>query len=904
MVNKTEAIKNFLCASTHADLAELYNHDMECQVNVAQDGGQRINGDFKGKMWHGWTDGLTTWKPFRIPYKANIEPEFTDSPVKFDIAKHAEGVGMTGWDWVTRVSHWVAFDFDSLVSHEKAGLTSEELHVIEEKAILIPWVTVRKSTSGNGLHIYVFLTPAISTATHTEHSALARSILSTMSAIAGFDFCNKADICGSNMWVWHRKMVKSAGEGLKLIKQGSPFYDVQSNWRDHVKVITGHKKKIVPEFVEQSNLSDMDRMFMELTGQNVKERLDEDHKKLLAFLTENNCLWQWDQDNNMLITHTAYLKKVHDELNLKGIFETISIGKEWGNDINCFCFPMRRGGWSVRRFTPGVREHETWTQDGSGWTKCYLNIEADLPTTARSHEGVEHPGGGYVFRTAEQAQQAAILLGADLRLPNWILSRKSKLKEHRDGRLVVEITKEPEDDPRQMDRWLPEKGQWKKIFNVRLATQQESENNNFDDMIRHVVTEQNQDCGWVIKSDNCWTEEPMAHVKLALKSLDIQEKEICNVLGSNIFRKWKLVNKPFQSEYPGNRNWNRGACQLLYIPSSDDNLHFPTWLKILQHVGSGLDDAVKENSWCTENGVLSGADYLKCWVASIFQHPNQPLPYLFLYGPEASGKSMLHEAISLLISPSGYQRADQALLSQQGFNGELKNAVLCVIEERNLDKNKSAYNRIKDWVTSPQLPIHSKGSTPYLTENTTHWVQCANDIHACPVFPGDTRITMIFVDSVKVDFWEAKRDLVNRLKKEAPDFLGDVMKLDIPISPDRLNLPVINTSEKQSVQRQNQNALEQFIEEHCHYSSGYAIKLSDFYDRFIAWCEPAEAHNWSKMAIGRNLPFKYVKGRRKEDMQFAIGNISWEPKEEILPEFVVKDDKLVYKGFILNGHGK
>ena len=89
MPSKSEAIKRFLIASTHDDLSNLYDLSMECQVNVAQDGGERVGGDYKGRKWHGWSDDLTTWKSFRIPYKANTEPEFEDREIKF-----------AGWDAV------------------------------------------------------------------------------------------------------------------------------------------------------------------------------------------------------------------------------------------------------------------------------------------------------------------------------------------------------------------------------------------------------------------------------------------------------------------------------------------------------------------------------------------------------------------------------------------------------------------------------------------------------------------------------------------------------------------------------------------------------------------------------------------------------------------------------------
>src|SRR4051794_667192 len=106
MATRTEAIKAFLTAMTHPDLADLYSYEMECQVNVAQDNGQRIQGDYKGKLWHGWQDLNTgeTWKPIRIPYNAKTTPTYDDREMTWDLARHAEGIGMTGWDWVHRCS--------------------------------------------------------------------------------------------------------------------------------------------------------------------------------------------------------------------------------------------------------------------------------------------------------------------------------------------------------------------------------------------------------------------------------------------------------------------------------------------------------------------------------------------------------------------------------------------------------------------------------------------------------------------------------------------------------------------------------------------------------------------------------------------------------------------------------
>ena len=119
MIYRSEAVKNFLMASTHNDLATLYSIDMECQVNVSQDGGDRVEGEYKGRQWHGWTDGITTWKSFRIPWNAKSEPTYTDSQIKWDLAEHGEGIGMTGWNWKEKKSLWVAFDFDAITGHSQ-----------------------------------------------------------------------------------------------------------------------------------------------------------------------------------------------------------------------------------------------------------------------------------------------------------------------------------------------------------------------------------------------------------------------------------------------------------------------------------------------------------------------------------------------------------------------------------------------------------------------------------------------------------------------------------------------------------------------------------------------------------------------------------------------------------------
>lgn len=894
-MNRTEAIKAFLNKFTHPDLAALYSHNMEVQVNVGQDGGEAIKEEYKGRRWRAYQDPTTgqKWKPIRIPYNAMSEPEYEDVEMSFDLVAHAEGIGLTGWDWKEQRSRWVAFDFDALVGHSDKHarkLTPEELDSIIEVVQSVPWVTLRRSTSGKGLHLYVFLAP-ISTKNHTEHAALARAILGQLSNVCTFDFKSKVDTCGGNMWVWHRKM--KGTNGLTLIKQGIPHIDIPHNWRDHLVVVRGERKKRIPFFIGKES-EEVD-IFEELSGKRTKVTLDAEHKALLDYLQEKNTQSWWDSEHHMLVTHTYHLKQAHRELTMRGVFDTVAQGREAGHDHNCFCFPMRRGAWAVRRYSQGIQESTIWEQDGQGFTRCYLNRNPDLGSVSRKFDGIEKGNGGFAFDRAEMASEAAKELGANVQIPQVFQSRQALLKPHsKDGRLIFKIKGEKEDKEARVEGWHYDRGWYERLINVKVIPPSEFETENLDDVIRHLVSESNQDMGWAVKSNQAWHVEPLSHIKPALQSMGMKPNEANVVIGASIFKPWIMVNRPFQPEYLGDRQWNRDAAQLKYLPAQDDILIYPTWQSILAHCGKGMDAVIREHAWCKANGIVSGADYLKCWIASLIKVPMEPLPYLFFFSEEENtGKSTFHEAIQLLLT-RGYRRADTALKNKSDFNGELENAVVCIIEETDLRKDQLARNRIKDWVTSRLLPIHIKGRTPFDAPNTTHWIQCANDYQACPIFTGDTRITMVRVYPFEPHELIPKRQLMIQLEKEAPHFIAELLNLEIPESNDRLNLPIVITHEKQLTQDANKTLLQMFIEEKCHYVTGLCVTFSEFYENFKEWLDPNQHEYWTKMRVSKELaPDKFPRGKTSSSPYTHIGNMSFEPfkpGDEVKPRYVLSKD--------------
>ena len=134
------------------------------------------------------------------------------------------------------------------------------------------------------------------------------------------------------------------------------------------------------------------------------------------------------------------------ELGLIGVFETSSEGRNPAQP-NCFLFPLNNGGWRVFRFSPGISEANTWSQDGQGWTTCYFNHLPDLAAAAKLRGGMEDPDKvGFTFKTPDDAAKSPRCW--DRRTfqstPCSPTARPSS-KTHKDGRLVMEIERKKGD---------------------------------------------------------------------------------------------------------------------------------------------------------------------------------------------------------------------------------------------------------------------------------------------------------------------------------------------------------------------------------------------------------------------------------------------------------------------------
>ena len=860
----SEAVHAFLHSRqtpANADLVARWSSEMETQLNVAVGEGEPVAGKRTT-----WSDGINEWFNIRIPKNAATDPTWNDYELRFPLTLHAEGIGMTGWRWTAKRSCWCGFDFDAITTHAKGiGIDDEQLEKVKHAACALPYVEVRKSTGGSGVHLYVYFAgDGIPTDNHTEHAALARCILGMMSSDTSFDFASQIDACGHIMWIWHRKMAPE-NQGLTILKPAATHLaitDLPHNWRDHIEVVKRRRNKVrVNQIAEEE-----EDPFEALTASRKIVPLDDSHKAQIEALMRSGFTTLWIADHHLLQTHTKALEKLLNgpegkELKLIGLFTTNSQGKDPGTP-NCFLFPLKNGMWRVYRFSQGVTEADNWTQDGQGWTTCGFNRYPDLKAACTQCGGVEKQEGGYVFSSISDAIKAAQSLGQELNIdPNLVNDdRKITLKSHKDGRLIVEIERMKNDGA--LPGWDGRKSKYIKIFSVTTNTNQDEDlgATEYDKIVRCLVTPANQDIGWRARHKNKWVHHPAPQIKKMIQNLGHSGTEADEIMGGAGWQSWWLVTLPFQDEYPGGRQWNIDAAQFRFKPAEladDEPPHHPHWDLILDHIGLELTPALRNLPWAVENNVRTGTDYLRRWIACAFRAPFQPLPYLFLHGPEDSGKSIFHEALKRLVT-KGIVKADRALGGKDGFNGEIENAVICAIEELDLSKCAGARERLKAWVTGETIPIRKMRQDSFEQPNMTHWVQTANYRHHCPIFPGDTRITAIYVPDLLREQMIGKEKLLGLLEEEAPHFMHTLMSLELPHVNDRLRLPVISTDSKTVAEEINQTDLEAFIAECCTVTPGqHNAPYNEFYDRFQQWLPANEKHSWTKRRLRSELPIRH-----------------------------------------------
>lgn len=858
--------------------------------------------------------GGELWGPIRWPYDSYTNtPHYSDPPITFIIPNRLKAIGSTWWDWKNKRSFAVGFDFDSLIDHDSgAGIPQSEIRKLDQCDV--PYLEIIKSTRGNGRHLYIrFEEPYPVANNHYEHKAVARSLMSKLQLDTGFDFSDNVDCYGMILWFYHLNATPE-NQGYSLVKPATEFLtanDLPPNWEDNIEVVSGGRTRVRVQGWTPDGISNGDPLD-EMTQAYAKTPLDETHMRILEALEGTGHTSLWVFDHHLWQGHTAGLKQVFDEFAekgtpLRGLFDTNSGDTDPGKP-NCFARPKPEGAWDVYRFGDNIEEHPLWDRHGK-WTHITYNFPATLKQiciACGGYEGTEEKQG-FLFDDLSDLKAALKMLNASVTLPDEGLIEDRAFSLHsKSGTTVLVIEKKRNDKNKDFRGFAKTPRGWERKLTNAIKTPDEELKEDeiwskLDNQIRALKVEGadgDQFDGWVAKDESgAWVIQPKENIKSLLSWYGYTPPE--PLIGSAIYKMWKLVSVPFGPEYPGNRVWNRNSVQFAYSPvelKEGEVPHHPTWTRVMEHCGVELNEYIPNCEWCKEWGINTGGDYLTAWVACMCQNPFCKLPYLFFYGPQNSGKSSFHEALSLLFT-KGVVNADRALTSEQGYNGELMGAILGVVDEVDVAKSgSSAYNKLKQWITGLQITIHEKYKTPKDIPSTLHLVQMANDRGSLPVLPGDTRITVMNVPSLEEEI--PKDRLIELLSQEAPHFMRTVLDYDLPEASGRTWIPLIETQGKFDAMSARNTHLEDFIEERCYQIPGAVTKLEDFKKRFHDYLgEESLKADWSGREIRNKLSEKFPVAVRSKDKTFAIGNLSFNAGVKPSTPYIVRDSKLVLGDF-------
>lgn len=789
-----EGIQNFLNNRT-ADspfLLSRYTTDLETQIMCDTDGEP---GDTNGT----YTDGEQVWGNKRWPHQAGTNPNYNDPQLLFSPADHVEKVGTTWWDFVGKRSIAVGIDIDSNDGHAETTTTNDEegIESIIERLKALDYVTIVRSTGGKGIHVYVFFDPDSlpEAANHHEHTIVARKCLKVISDDLNYDLAGHVDCVGSVFWIWASKS-PADHPGFTLVKEGAYMSGTR---------LAGVE---LPNKAVRSGNGDFQTV-----------ELEPEHKRVLEAIGAQPYYFNFRQDMNLAHTHTCAIRDaIANGLEIRGAFETHSNGDD-PHTANCFLAPQPGGAFRVYRF--GQSQHEpNWKwENGKNW--CWLNDDLSLDEAVAA--STQRMSAGKAMTTQEDAKKLAAWLGEELDgpLPDtlWIVQTDGGVEFHTD---------------KPWDGWVKDGKSYKHTVNTERKMGDLSTRllRQCDDKIRF-VTQGGSPRGWYHRLENgSWLEHKNYNeLSVLVKSNFGKFADAAHSLMME--NPWDLVRIPFEDEYPpGTRQWNRHAPQLACTPADSGGDH-PHFDMILEHIGADMDESVQNNDWCRKANILSGADFLRTWFACLIHHTDQPLPYIFLAGPQNSGKSMGWEMTRFLFT-GGITSANSALTSQ--FNAELSGCFLVYIEERDLaDKRYNAYEKIKEWVTGRELLVTEKYATPTTVPNYLHFMQMANSTSHLPMEDGDTRIIAIDVPALKKPV--PKAIMEENLRKEAPRFLRTLLNTVVPPPVDRLRIPALQTRTKELMERRAMSPLMAFRKEMVHDCQGGKIEFAEFFKEFQSYCE-------------------------------------------------------------------
>ena len=123
------------------------------------------------------------------------------------------------------------------------------------------------------------------------------------------------------------------------------------------------------------------------------------------------------------------------------------------------------------------------------------------------------------------------------------------------------------------------------------------------------------------------------------------------------------------------------------------------------------------------------ANFVKMWIAQMFQYPENKSIHLIFVGLEGSGKGTFTRFFETLMG--GGHRCWECTDPQEDifgkFNDMMKKAFLVILNEADKSGTYNANNKMKALITEPTINIQPKGKTSFTMKSCHRWMSFSNN---------------------------------------------------------------------------------------------------------------------------------------------------------------------------------
>jgi len=262
------------------------------------------------------------------------------------------------------------------------------------------------------------------------------------------------------------------------------------------------------------------------------------------------------------------------------------------------------------------------------------------------------------------------------------------------------------------------------------------------------------------------------------------------------------------------------------------------------------------------NGDPELYNYVRRWLAYIFQRPHEVHTALVLQGSQGVGKNSFVEPLGVLLG-SHYAPLSSIAELVSNFNFHLKNAVLIHANEALWGGNRKDLGTLKAMITEQYCLIEGKGKDRITVRNFKHVILSSNEDWPVHLDPDDRRFLVIQVSEQRKEdheYFKAMQEQLNNKGYEA--LLYDLLHEDLTdFNPRRMP----SSADSFSIKMRSADSPHRYIYETlC--EEGFSIGMDTLnsdpvwqpmiskeavYKDYVAWCESNGEDTLSKELFGR-----------------------------------------------------